>query len=181
MHRVIASLLVLSPLLFFNSCDRDDPATSIRFEGIDLRNEVNEPMGTKGTTDLNDWQNDGTLPPKVMQLFDEINGDASLAGAGTGDVRIMTYPNPCRYYFMMRFQLTSNSLVSMIVVNEKLEILTYNTFYGSSELQVDVTDPVLYPSQKIVRVYYTVSGENNKNYYVGHGDVWICKENTCSL
>jgi hypothetical protein len=165
--------LLVSLLLVF-SCEDDD----LVFEGILLRDPTNQNFGTKGSRDLNDWENDGKLSKDVLKLLD-FDSDVDLTGTDVSTVQIAAYPNPTAYSFVLNFSLSNSSLVKIIIVNQSMKVLYQSSFMETSNLVIDVSDPKKFPDGKIVRVYYSVSAAENPNYYVGHGDVWICRKADC--
>lgn len=165
--------LLLFSFVIAVACGGDDD-DKLRFEGILLTDEVNNPLGTKGSRDLEDWQNDWELDKKIMELLD-FNKDRDISGTDYAIVEIRAYPNPVSDYVRISFLLSSPSFVKLILVNEDLEVLDKISFFGNHESIFDISDVEKFPDQKIIRAYYSVSSEADRNYYVGHGDIWICR------
>lgn len=176
MLRSINWLLFLSLLTIF-SCDDD----ILVFEGILLRDPYNQDMGTRGSRDLDDWENDGKLTKEVLKLLD-FESDVSITGTEVStSVQIYGFPNPVKDRFTMGFNLSHKSLVKLVVVNQRMNVLHSLSFaeQGLSYWDIDVRDARKFPSGKIVRIYYSISAENNPDFYVGHGDVLVCRNTTC--
>lgn len=173
------TLLLFFSLIVAVACGGDDDDDKLKFEGILLTDEVNNPLGTKGSRDLEDWQNDGELDKKIMDLLN-FEHDEDLSGTVTGQVEIDAYPNPTGITgdeVVIYFSLSEYSLVKIILVNEDLEVLASLAFVehqdASAHFSIENTEK--YPDQKIIRAYYSISSEADDNYYVGHGDIWICR------
>jgi hypothetical protein len=160
-------------LIIVLGCDNDDER---RFEGILLTDESNFPLGTKGNRDLNDWQNDGELDKEILELLDFAT-DVDLTGTVAGDVEVFGYPNPISDHGTIQFALENPSLVKLVIVNEDMDVLFSTHFTGTKGIAIDFSDEEKFPNQEIVRAYYSVSSEGQPNYFVGHGDIWICRSN----
>lgn len=170
------TLLLSFSLIMAVACGGDDDDDKLKFEGILLTDETNNPLGTKGSRDLNDWQNEGKLDKKIMNLLD-FEHDEDVSGTVKADVEIDAYPNPVSDEAVISFFLTDYSLVKIILVNEELEVLDKISFVEHQDATVHfgLKNTEKYPDQKIIRAYYSISSEADDNYYVGHGDIWICR------
>lgn len=168
--RVCWSLLISILLVF--SCEDDD----VVFKGILLRDSNNQSLGTRGSRDLNDWGDDGELPNNVMKLLD-FDTETDLTGTEESEVQILGYPNPVSSFFRVHFLLSKSSFVKLIVVNQSMKVLYRTSFIGTGTnlFDIEMNDSKKFPNGKIVRVYYSVSAIDNPNFYVGHGDVLICR------
>lgn len=169
------TLIVFIFLILTLSCDDDDNA---EFEGILLRDNVNLDMGTFGTRDLNDWQNDGSLSDDILDLL-AFDADDLIGTTTSSDVYISAYPNPVINFVNLKFLLNHNSRVRLVMINESMQVLYQTAFEGSSDIRVELTDTKKFPNKKIVRVYYSISSQENPNFYVGHGDILVCQNRDC--
>lgn len=172
-------LLLLFSLTLAVACEGDDD-DKLKFEGILLKDEANNSLGTKGTRDLDDWQNDWKLDKKIVNLLD-FETQADMSNTDYALPEINAYPNPASDYATISFSLSWYSLVKIIIVNEELEVLYQRSHIGSmgnpdATFTFDLSDPEKFQDGKIVRAYYSISSKDDANYFVGHGDIWICRE-----
>jgi len=176
MKRSIINLL-LSCLLLLLCCD-DEEETG--FHGIILRDATGLAMGTKGSSDLDDWEQDSSLPGKIKKRMDNLAA-SDLTGTDYALIDIVAYPNPCVDAAYVEFDVEGGPCeLKIVVVNESNEVL-YNTKYvGSSTTHsFDLSDPDKVPNNSIVRIYYAFSQESDNYFYVGHGDIWVCRTGDC--
>lgn len=173
MNKIVKACLVT--FLLASGCQDDE---GIKFEGIIARGLNNEPLGTIGSNDLNDWQNEGELSAEVMKLLD-FDLDLDLTGTSVSSVQMAAYPNPVSNSFRLDFGSIQNSVIRIVIVNESMKVLFRESFVGIYSIEFDMRDPKKFPNNEIVRIYYSFSALDNPNYYIGHGDVLICRTSKC--
>lgn len=159
--------------------DNDDQNNQTKFEGVLFTDQSGSSLGYMGDRDRSDWQNDGALKKGVLKLLD-FDSDVDISGTSVSEVKVRAFPNPCAYVAIIDFSLTEDAFVKLAVVNEDMEVLFKTSFIGTEQVMIDVADRKKFPNNEIVRVYYSVSSQDNPNFYVGHGDIWIC-ENDCDF
>ncbi|HYF67164.1 MAG TPA: hypothetical protein VD884_03465 [Ohtaekwangia sp.] len=166
-------------MLMIGCDDNDNQNNRTKFEGVLFTDQSGSPLGYMGDRDRSDWQHDGVIKMEVLELLD-FDSHVDITKTSLSEVKVRAFPNPCAYVAMVYFSLTEDAFVKLIVVNEDMEVLFKKSFIGTEEVMIDVADRNKFPSNEIVRVYYSVSSHDNPNFYVGHGDIWIC-ENDCDF
>ena len=166
-------------VLLLTSCNDDD--NKIHFEGIILTDITGTVIGTKGSADLNDWKQDDKLPNEILEMMDVQHGE-DLTDTDYAQLEIKAYPNPCNTTARVNFIITGGPcLLKIVVVNEQLQMLYRSVDLVNGDHHIfDFSDEVKFPDQSIVRVYYSFSTEEDDDFYVGHGDFWICRTGTCN-
>jgi hypothetical protein len=159
----------------------DEGDDGIKFEGIHLRTPDNLDMGTIGKRDLNDWGNDGSLSEAVLTLL-EATPDHDITGTDNADINIIGgYPNPVKHSFTFQANVTGGPcLFEYVIVNEKMNVLFSGSNVGNDQMiTFDVSDPDKFPTNKVIRMYYSFSKDGDRNFYAGHGDILICRSSKC--
>ncbi len=152
-----------------------------RFEGILLRDLSNQDVGVIGKRDLNDWQNDGELSKRVLDLL-ATTPDHDLTGTADADIYIYgAYPNPVKNVLHFQAQVIGGPcLFEYVIVNEKMKVLFSGSQVGNDQAySFDVSNDSKFPNNTVLRMYYSFSREGDKNFYVGHGDILICHASKC--
>ena len=171
-----------SILLFLNillSCGEDE---EVRFNGLVLRDASGTLLGTHGSSDLNDWGMDNSLPDKIMQEMEKFP-ERDLTGTDYADIDIIAYPNPSADIGKVLFDLNGwgPCELKLLVVNEDFKVLWRGSLMATQNIEYNLgfTDIEKYPEGKIVRVYYAFSQKDDKYFFVGHGDFLICRSGDC--
>src|ERR1041384_7786565 len=153
MKRILIQL-VLTACLFMAGCSDDDGK---KFEGIVLRSPDNQDLGTVGKRDLNDWQNDGTLPDDVLALLDATQ-DLTATSEASIDIS-GGYPNPAKHSFSFHaFVAGGPCLFEYVVVNEKMKVLFSGSNVGNNQsLTFDISDTKKFKNNAVIRMYYSFS------------------------
>ena len=176
--KIICRFGVFMLLAVLMDCsDNDD---KIRFEGIILTDGSGSPIGTKGTRDLNDWKQDSALPREIMELMD-FDHKEDLSNTDYAIIDNRGYPNPCSDIGFVNFDIAGGPcLLKVVVVDEDFK-MKYRSAHvtGSTNHGFDFSDNSRFPDQSVVRVYYSFSQKDDENFYVGHGDFWICRSTIC--
>jgi hypothetical protein len=175
----ITFIWLVTFILVITGCNDNDE--KIRFEGIILTDDTGASLGTKGSTDLNDWQQDDKLPDEVLAMMDVQHGE-DLSDTDYALLEIVGFPNPCNETARVNFVITGGPcLLKIVVVNEQLQMLYRSVKLVTGDNHVfDFSDQGKFPDQSIVRVYYSFSTEEDPDFYVGHGDFWICRSGNCN-
>jgi hypothetical protein len=165
--------LLIFSLAVVSACD--EGSSGRRFEGIALRDEMNNPLGTLGTKDLNDWENSGIADKDVKELL-EFTDDIGLTGTVVSDIEMSFYPNPARDfgYYMWAAEEGKKVKIKYVIVDEKLNVISQNS-HVAEEMNFQVPLNELEPG-KIYRIYYSFSAEGHPDFFSGHGDILTCKK-----
>lgn len=177
MNRISIKAILIGFSLILG-CDEEE---GTKFEGILLRDPSNQDMGTIGKRDLNDWQNDGELSKRILDLL-ATTPDHDLTGTADGDIFIFgAYPNPVANEISFQARVNGGPcLFEYVIVNEKMKVLFSGSQVGIDQAyNFDVSNDSKFPNNTVLRMYYSFSNEEDKNFYVGHGDILICHASKC--
>jgi hypothetical protein len=167
-------------LMIAAACKKDSNKSAINISGFKLKDAAANDFGHYGPED-NDWTFNNTLSDREMALFDFLPADVNLNNtvevAISGN-SIIAYPNPCAYSQSYEANASDSVLMKVVVVNDKLDVLTKKTLKGKGYLRVAVdyySDSLLFPNKSSLRLYYSFSAQNKPNYKAGYGDIKICR------
>jgi hypothetical protein len=166
-------------LMIAAACKKDSDK-AIVIEGFKLKDGSGNDMGYYGAAD-NDWTFNNTLSDRELALFDFLPADVNLNNTGEAAIlynSFFAYPNPCAYSQYYYANASDSVLMKLVVVNNKLDVLTKTALKGKGGMQLIInyySDTLLYPNKSSLRVYYSFSAQNKPNYKAGYGDIKICR------
>lgn len=181
--------LLTKPVIFISSffilmiaaaCKKDGNKAVIYISGFAMKDAAGNDLGHYGPAD-NDWTFKNTLSDRELALFDFLPDNVTLNNtveASIKDDAFMAFPNPCTYNQRYYFTTSGKSVLKVVVVNDKLDVLkktAINVNAGTTNLNMDYSDSLLFPNRSAVRVYYSFSAQNKPNYKAGYGDIKICR------
>ncbi|MGE0076421.1 MAG: hypothetical protein AB7S48_01025 [Bacteroidales bacterium] len=158
--------LVLSMSLLFLACSKGNN-DEITISGITERNYNGE---LTGDFDATDWLNDNNFSEKINSLFifeDTVNYETSKIST----VEIVEYPNPVENIFYLHFNLSDDTVIKFVIVDESLKVY----FKYASKLKIGnnllAIQAEKLPRNKYFRIYYAFYDNSKTIYYRGHGDI----------
>ena len=188
-------LLSICVLIALAGCkkhtDVQTSAQAHEFKGIVVINEAGDELGTWGTED-GDWGTDSKWTAGEYGLLDfpdtvSLNGtyirDTTGWNIGPGIHEqprnaVIAFPNPAIYEQTLFFRgLGLVKFKATIVDKYYNRLYTYAGKSTAASIVLDLSDTVKFQSGTIYRLYYTLSAKDSVNYYKGHGDILICREN----
>jgi len=194
MKNILFSVCIL--LFFLAGCKKHDDTQSSsqshEFKGIAVINEIGQIMGTWGTED-GDWGTDANWSPLEYELLnfpDTISLDGTFvrdtAGWNIGpgiheqpQNSVLVFPNPVQSRTTLEFHgLGLLKFKAAIVDKYYNRMKTYvNKTDAPVLVMLDFSDSTKFQSGNIYRMYYSFSAKDSLNFYKGHGDILICREN----
>jgi hypothetical protein len=189
-------LLFVCILICFAGCkkksDTVDSSGIHVFKGIVVTDETGNALGTWGTED-GDWVNDATWTASEKELLN-FPDTVSLEGTYINDTTgwdtlkgihekprnlVAAYPNPFSSESVLVFGNYGNLKLKVVIVDKKYNRLETicQKWSGLMEKMMDFSDSTKYP-EGIYRVYYSFSAKDSLNFYKGHGDILICRDQT---
>jgi hypothetical protein len=173
-------ILAVFILIIAAACKKDSDKAAIHIDGFKLKDYNANDIGYYGPVD-NDWTFKNTLSDREMALFDFLPADVNLNNTVEAAIwgnSIIAYPNPFAYSQYYGATASDSVLMKVVVVNDKLNVLTRKTFKGKGYIPFAIdynSDTLLYPNKSSLRMYYSFSAQNKPNYKVGYGDLKICR------
>jgi len=158
-------LFAFATLLLMVACSTDNNST-ITISGITECNAYGE---RTGAVDETDWTGDTYLPDTVYPLFN-FSDDVDYTNASVAVVQIAGYPNPVNSEFRLNFNVSCQTVVKFIIVDENLNVYLAQTLkldVGSNTVAIQ-TDGL---KSKYYRVYYAFYDSFKSIYFNGHGDI----------
>jgi hypothetical protein len=159
----------------------DSSKAVIVIEGFQMKDGAGNDFGRYGPAD-NDWTFKNTLSDREMALFDFQPGDVNLNNTVEATIsnNIYAFPNPCAYSQTYAANASDSVLMKVVVVNDKLNVLTKAALKrkGAIQVAINYSDTLLYPNKSSLRLYYSFSAQNKPNYKAGYGDIKICRSST---
>lgn len=161
------------------------------FNGIVVTNDLGQPLGTWGTED-GDWKTDANWTSAEYDLLnfpDTISLDGTYIEDTTGwnigpgiheqpSNFVALFPNPVFNDAMMVFRDFGVVKCKAVIVDKYYKRLDSFSFKWNGLLHhtIDLSDTVKYPNA-VYRILYSFSVKDSLNFYKGHGDLLICREN----
>jgi hypothetical protein len=188
-------LLSVCILICFAGCKKHSDTQSSSsihvFKGILVTNDIGEVLGTWGTED-GDWGTDATWSAAEYELLnfpDTISLDGTYIMDTTGwnigpgiheqpQNSVFVFPNPSMNYAMLEFHgLGLLKFKAAIVDKYYNRMKTYvNKTDGLVLVTLDFSDSIKFQNG-VYRMFYSLSAKDSLNFYKGHGDILICREN----
>jgi hypothetical protein len=188
-------LLTVCVLTCLSGCkEHNDEFPSVQtyeFKGIVVINDIGQMLGTWGTED-GDWKADANWSTGEYELLNfpdtiSLNGtfimDTTGWNTGPGihikpENIVQVYPNPginsqvlvFRGIGLLKFKAT-------IVDKYYNRLYTFSCKGSNAEINIDLSDTTKFQNGTIYRLYYSLSATDSLNFYKGHGDILICREN----
>ena len=158
-------LAFIMSLLFF-ACSKDNNEV-ITISGITERNNNGELIGNFDGTD---WLNDNNIPEIVNSLFN-FEDTANYETAEISTVEIVEYPNPVENIFNLHFNLSNETVIKFVIVDESLKVYyKYASKLNAGNNLLAIQTEQL-PRNKYFRIYYAFYDNSRTIYYKGHGDI----------
>jgi hypothetical protein len=187
------TLLLFCILICFAGCKKksdtvDSSGTHI-FKGIIVTNEIGQTLGTWGTED-GDWSNDANWSAAEYALLNfpdtvsldgtyitDTTGWNNVPGAQQPKNGVWGYPNPISDGSVLVFRDFGNLKLKIAIVDKYYHQLQTFCFKwnGQVEKMLDFSDSTKY-AEGVYRVYYSFSAKDSLNFYKGHGDILICRD-----
>jgi hypothetical protein len=155
-------------------------------------NDIGQILGTWGTDD-GDWRTDSIWSTSVFELLnfpDTISLDGTYvkdttgwnAGPGIQEQPqniVIVFPNPVKDYAKLIYRgLGVLKFKAAIVDKYNNRMYTFACKDSTANIYLDLSDSTKFQNGIIYRIYYSLSAKDSLNFYKGHGDILICKENT---
>jgi hypothetical protein len=187
--------LLLSFILVFRLHEAPGSPTSSQvhvFKGIDVINTDGMEMGTWGTDD-GDWETDAAWTASEYGLLnfpDTISLDGTYIkdtigwniGPGIHEQPrnvVIVYPNPAYNQQVLVFRgLGWLKFKATIVDKNYNRLFTFTCKNSNASVVLDLSDSVKFQNGTIYRLFYSLSARDSLNFYKGHGDILICRENS---
>lgn len=188
-------LLFICILICFLGCKKqnNDQSSSQahEFKGIAVINDIGQIMGTWGTED-GDWSTDRIWTNGEYNLLsfpDTISMNGTFVkdtiGWNTGPGIheqpfniVIIYPNPVKNTLMLIYRgLGLLKFKAAIVDKYYNRMFTFAFKDSTANIRLDLSDSTKFQNGTIYRMYYSLSAKDSLNFYKGHGDILICREN----
>jgi len=188
-------LLSLCMLICLAGCkkhnDDQNSSQTHEFKGIAVINDIGQIIAKWGTED-GDW---GTDAKWSTSEYDLLNFPDTISLTGTfikdtigWDIGpgiheqpqnvVIVFPNPAKNYPMLVYRgLGLLKFKATIVDKYYNRLFTYACKDSASIFHLDLSDSTKFQNGTIYRIYYSLSAKDSLNFYKGHGDILICKEN----
>jgi hypothetical protein len=160
------------------------------FKGIDVINDAGTILGTWGTED-GDWGTDANWTTDEYELLnfpDTLSLDGTYIedttgwniGPGTHEQpknMVIVYPNPVLNQAMLVCKGFGNLKVKAVIVDKYYNRLTTFAYKwtGLVESLLNFSDSIKFKNG-VYRMFYSFSTKDSINFYKGHGDILICRE-----
>ncbi len=187
---IVSIQIIFGILLCGIGCDeKQSPTITHSFSGIIVFDNQGFPMATWGHDD-GDWEEDENWTEEEYALLDfmdtvSISGTflkdtSEWNGTGIGEIyrnEVIAFPNPAiNNLNMIARGLGLVKFKANIVDKYHNSLFTYACKDSTRIISLDVTDSSIFEDGEIYRLYYSLSVEDNLNFYKGHGDILICRE-----
>lgn len=172
------AVLVFTFLICIAAAGCKKEKDKIHIAGFDINDAAGNLLGHYGPDD-NDWTFNNTLSDHEVALFD-FSTDVSLENtleAVVFDNMIHTFPNPCSADQFYHISVSEATVVKLVIVNSKLEVLMKQAFKimkGANSIKLNYGNRSLFADMAGVRLYYSFCAQNKPNYKSGYGDIKIC-------
>jgi hypothetical protein len=186
-------ILIVFLLIIFGCEKQENQPSAINhlFSGIIKTDEDGNREETWGTDD-GDWgvdQNWNDEEYSLLSFPDTVNLDGTFVKDTTGwnngtgiherpENIVIVYPNPTADKQRLTFKGIGFLKFKAIIVDQYFNsISTFVSKDSITHFDVDFSDSVEFPNGSVYRMYYTLSATDSLDFYKGHGDILICREN----